>query len=67
MLQAIEELPEDEREVDLVRIQGMTQVEVAEILGVANKTVQRKLNRALLILAETLDDLWAGREPPPKT
>src|SRR5271157_3487587 len=31
MLRAIEELPEDEREVfDLVRVQGMTQVEVAK-------------------------------------
>jgi RNA polymerase sigma factor (sigma-70 family) len=58
MLQAIEELPEDEREVfDLVRIQGMTQVEAAEVLGVSIKTVQRRLNRALLILSETLDDL----------
>ena len=58
MLQAIEELPEDEREVfDLVRIQGMTQVEAAEVLAVSNKTVQRRLNRALLILSETLDDL----------
>ncbi len=61
MLQAIEDLPEDEREVfDLVRIQGMTQVEAAEVLGVSNKTVQRRLNRALLILSETLDDLRPG-------
>jgi RNA polymerase sigma factor (sigma-70 family) len=58
MLRAIEELPEEEREVfDLVRIQGMTQVEAAELLGVSIKTVQRRLNRALLILSETLDDL----------
>ena len=42
MLQAIEELPEEEREVfDFVRIQGMTQVEAAEVLGVSNKTVQQ--------------------------
>src|SRR3954470_4031564 len=35
MLRAIDELPEDEREVfDLVRIQGMTQVEAAQLLGV---------------------------------
>jgi RNA polymerase sigma factor (sigma-70 family) len=58
MLHAIEELPDDEREVfDLVRIQGMTQVDAAEALAVSNKTVQRRLNRALLILSETLDDL----------
>jgi RNA polymerase sigma-70 factor (ECF subfamily) len=58
MLQAIDELPEDEREAfDLVRIQGMTQVEAAEVLGVSTKTVQRRLNSALFILAEKLDDL----------
>ncbi len=61
MLQAIDDLPEEEREAfDLVRIQGMTQVEAAELLGVSNKTVQRRLNRALLILSETLDDLRPG-------
>src|SRR6202043_2567880 len=36
MLRAIDELPEDEREVfDLVRIQGMTQAEAARVLGVS--------------------------------
>ena len=58
MLRAIDDLPEEEREAfDLVRIQGMTQVEAADVLGVSIKTVQRRLNRALLILSETLDDL----------
>jgi RNA polymerase sigma-70 factor (ECF subfamily) len=61
MLEAIDELPEDEREAfDLVRIQGMTQVEAAEVLGVSTKTVQRRLNSALFILAEKLDDLRPG-------
>ena len=65
MLQAIEELPDEEREVfDLVRIQGMTQVEAAEVLGVSKKTVQRRLDRALLILSEALDDLRPDRESP---
>jgi RNA polymerase sigma factor (sigma-70 family) len=65
MLQAVDGLPEEEREVfDLVRIQGMTQVEAAEILGVSNKTVQRRLNRALLTLTEALDDLRPGRKLP---
>jgi RNA polymerase sigma factor (sigma-70 family) len=65
MLRAIGELPEDEREVfDLVRIQGMTQVEAAEVLGVSIKTVRRRLNRALLILTEELDDLRQAGEPP---
>jgi RNA polymerase sigma factor (sigma-70 family) len=58
MLDAIDNLPEEEREVfDLVRIQGLPQVEAAEVLGVAAKTVQRRLNRALLLLAKELDDL----------
>jgi RNA polymerase sigma factor (sigma-70 family) len=65
MLQAIGDLPEDEREAfDLVRIQGMTQVEAADVLGVSTKTVQRRLNRALLILTEELDDLRPAGEPP---
>ena len=43
MLRAIDELPEEEREVfDLVRIQGMTQTEAAEVLGVSAVTVKRR-------------------------
>ena len=58
MLDAIDKLPEDEREVfDLVRIQGLAQVEVAEVLGVSAKTVQRRLNRSLMLLAKELADL----------
>ncbi len=65
MLRAIDVLPDDEREAfDLVRIQGMTQVEAAEVLGVSKKTVQRRVDRALLILSETLDDLRPDRESP---
>jgi RNA polymerase sigma-70 factor (ECF subfamily) len=58
MLEAIGELPEDEREVfDLVRIQGMTYGEAAEVLGVSAATVKRRLNRGLRLLAERLCDL----------
>jgi RNA polymerase sigma factor (sigma-70 family) len=58
MLRAIDELPEDQREVfDLVRIQGMTQVEAAELLGVSTVTVKRRLSRGLRLLAERLADL----------
>lgn len=65
MLDAIDKLPDDEREVfDLVRIQGMAQVEAAEILGVAVKTVQRRLNRGLMLLAEQLADLRIAEELP---
>jgi RNA polymerase sigma-70 factor (ECF subfamily) len=65
MLEAVEHLPEDEREAfGLVRIQGLTQAEAAGILGVSAKTVQRRLNRALLLLAEQLNDLRPESEPP---
>lgn len=58
MLEAIESLPDDEREAfSLVRIQGMTQTEVADVLGTSTKTVQRRLNRALLFLSDKLSDL----------
>ena len=46
IFQAIENLPEDEREVfSLVRIQGLAQNEVGGVLGISVKTVQRRLNR----------------------
>jgi RNA polymerase sigma factor (sigma-70 family) len=65
MLQAIDELPEDEREVfDLVRIQGMTQTEAAQLLDVSAVTVKRRLNRGLRLLTEQLADLRPGERPP---
>ena len=58
ILEAIDGLPEDEREAfNFVRIHGLTQPEAAEVLGVSVKTVQRRLNRGLVLLAEQLDDL----------
>jgi RNA polymerase sigma factor (sigma-70 family) len=58
MLRAIENLPEDEREAfELVRFQELTHTEVAEVLGVSTKTVQRRLNRASLLLTRELRDL----------
>lgn len=58
MLAAIGGLPENEQEVfDLVRIQGMTQVEAARLLGVSAVTVKRRLNHGLRLLAEQLSDL----------
>ena len=35
----------------------MTHTEVAELLGTSTKTVQRRLNRGLMILADSLSDL----------
>ncbi len=58
MLEAIDNLPEDEREAfDLVRIQGLPHAEAAELLGVATRTVQRRLDRGLRLLTERLGDL----------
>jgi RNA polymerase sigma factor (sigma-70 family) len=58
ILEAIDGLPDDEREAfDLVRIQGLTNAEAAELLGVASRTVQRRLDRGLRLLTERLNDL----------
>ncbi len=68
MLEAIGDLPEDEREAfSLVRIQGLTQVEAAEVLGVSISTLLRRVNRALLTLEEELDALRPAGEPPRQT
>jgi RNA polymerase sigma-70 factor (ECF subfamily) len=65
ILEAIDGLPEDEQEAfDLVRIQGLTYAEAAELLGVAPKTVQRRLDRGLRLLTERLGDLGPGDTPP---
>jgi len=58
ILAAVDALPADEREAfDLVRIQGLSHPEAAEVLGVSTKTVQRRINRALVLLAADLHDL----------
>ncbi len=63
ILAAIERLPEDEREAfDLVRIQGLSQPEAAQVIGVSVITVKRRLNRGLQMLAATLRDLSPGGE-----
>src|SRR5580658_11235271 len=64
MLRAIEALPDDEREAfDLVRIQGLTQVEAGQLLGVSTRTVKRRLSRGLRLLAGQLADLHPGGDP----
>ena len=58
MLEAIANLPEREREAfDLVRIQGLTQAEAAQVLGVSPMAVNRRLNSGLQLLLESLGDL----------
>jgi RNA polymerase sigma-70 factor (ECF subfamily) len=67
MFKAIDELPEEEREVfELVKIQGMTQVEAATLLDVSDRTVLRRLNRAVLLLTQALEDLRPAEVPPPQ-
>ena len=59
ILEAIDTLPADECEAfGLVRIQGLTPGEAAEVPGVSTKTAQRRLNGALTLLIRA-----AGRPP----
>jgi len=65
MLEAIDSLPEQEKEVfSLIRIQGMTANEVANIVGCSLKTIQRRLNRSLILLEEILADLRPNERSP---
>jgi RNA polymerase sigma-70 factor (ECF subfamily) len=57
-----------------VRLQALTHAEAAAVVGASEKTVQRRLNRARLLLAERLVDLRpttpggatpSGDTPPP--
>jgi RNA polymerase sigma-70 factor (ECF subfamily) len=58
MLEAIDGLPDEEREAfELVRIQGLSYAEASGVLGVSAKTVQRRLNRSLILLRKELDHL----------
>lgn len=68
ILSVIDALPDEEREVfDLVRIQGLSHAEAAEVLDVSTKTVQRRLNRSLVSLSEQLGDLLPGTPSPRDT
>lgn len=66
ILAAIEELPEDLREVfSLVRVQGLTHGEAADVIGVSTKTIQRRVRDSVLALAEHLDDVRPSDERGP--
>jgi RNA polymerase sigma factor (sigma-70 family) len=63
ILAAIEDLPEEEREAfDLVRIQGLSQAEAAQVIGVSTMTVNRRLHRGIQRLSESLADLYPADE-----
>jgi RNA polymerase sigma-70 factor (ECF subfamily) len=54
----IDQLPEAEREAfELIRIQGMTSAEAAALLDVTARTMERRVNRAVLLLTQRLGDL----------
>ena len=61
ILTAIDGLAEEEREVfSLVRLQGLSHGETAQVVGVSAKTVQRRLKRSLVLLSARLGDLDPG-------
>ena len=65
LLATIEGLPAGERETfDLVRIQGLSQAEAAQVLEVSVMTVSRRLNCGLQRLAATLGDLYRSDAEP---
>jgi DNA-directed RNA polymerase specialized sigma24 family protein len=65
MLRAIDELFEDQWKVfDLVGIQGLTQVEAAELLVVRAVTVKRRSSRDVWLLTDQLAELRPGGKPP---
>jgi RNA polymerase sigma-70 factor (ECF subfamily) len=64
ILEAIEGLPEGEREAfELVKIQGLTYAETAEVLGVSPRTAKRWMSRSLRLLTARLADLGPGGTP----
>jgi RNA polymerase sigma-70 factor (ECF subfamily) len=68
MLAAIDRLPDAEREAfDLVRIQGLSQSEAAQVLGISAMTVKRRLNRGLQLLAVSLEDLRPAPHDHPES
>ena len=61
ILEAIDALADEEREVfNLVRLQGMSHGEAAQVVGVSAKTVQRRLKRSLVLLSARLRDMSPG-------
>ena len=64
ILEAIEGLPAGEREAfDLVKLQGLTHAEAAQVLGVSLRTVKRWVSRSLrLLTARLVKDEGFGKD-----
>ena len=61
--EAVEQLPEDEQETfGLVWYGGLSQRDTAELLGVSERTIIRRMNRARLAMHDLLD----GESPDPQ-
>jgi RNA polymerase sigma factor (sigma-70 family) len=67
ILEAIDGLPEGAREAfDLVKIQGLTYPEAAEVLGISLRTVKRRVSLGLrLLMARLADMVPADTRPKP--
>jgi RNA polymerase sigma factor (sigma-70 family) len=65
ILAAINNLPQPDREIfNLVRLQGTTHADAADVLGISVKTVQRRLNRFLPHLWAQLGELQPSNTAP---
>jgi RNA polymerase sigma-70 factor (ECF subfamily) len=65
MVQATDELPEEKPEVfDLVWIEGLTQADAAQVIGVSPVTLKRRLSRGPRLLTEQLAGLRPGEKRP---
>ena len=59
----VESLPEEEREVfDLLYYEGLEQLEAAKVLGISERTVRNRWNRAKLLLCGELVDESGAEE-----
>jgi RNA polymerase sigma factor (sigma-70 family) len=67
ILAAFDRLPGPEREAfELVRLQGMSCAEAAEVIGVVERTVHRRVKRGLVLLTQLLADLAPAVDPQKK-
>ena len=58
-------MPDDAQEIfDHVWVDGMTQAEAAEVLGVSAVKLKRRLSRVPRLLIEQLANLCPGEKPP---